>query len=293
MGTALIQKLRETHPGRPIHVLSRRPEEVHNIGGCAVRAFGWSPSEGRLDPEAIGGVSHIIHLAGEPVAQRWSPAIRSRIRESRTGALHLLKAACEKESLAPRIISASAVGLYGSGPEVKTEASPSGQGFLADVVREWESAAADLGSLGGGHVTLRIGLVISAKGGVLKRLLPLYRMGLGAPLASGGQFQSWIHIDDLVSMFMAALNGPNWGGAYNAVAPLAVSQREFSQTLAKVLRRPHFFPNVPAGALRLWFGEAAEALLASHNVRPARLLEADFAFQFPTLQGAFKAAVSA
>ena len=164
---------------------------------------------------------------------------------------------------------------------------------MADVVKEWEDAAADLGSLGGGHVTFRIGLVLSAKGGVLERLLPIYRFGLGAPLASGKQFQSWIHIDDLVGLLMAALAHPEWHGPYNAVAPVAVSQREFSRTLAGVLNRPHFFPNVPAAALRLWFGEAAEALLASHKVRPERLLEAGYSFEFSSLEKALFDAISA
>lgn len=292
VGTALIQRLQQTHPGRPVHVLSRRPDEVERSIGGTVRAFGWSPSEGTLDHEALEGVGHIVHLAGEPVAQRWSAETKQRIRDSRTGALHLLKTACVGASFRPRIISASAVGLYGSAADVKTEASPAGRGFLADVVQEWEDAAIGLGNLGGGHVALRIGLVISANGGVLKRLLPIYRMGLGAPLASGTQFQSWIHIDDLVNLFITALDRQDWSGAYNAVAPKAVSQQEFSQTLAEVLRRPHFFPNVPASALRLWFGDAAEALLASHNVHPKRLLEAGFKFQFPLLNAALKNAVS-
>lgn len=293
VGSALITALHKTQPNRPIHVLSRKPAALENIAGCPVKAFGWSPSEGWLDEAALEGISHIVHLAGEPVAQRWSKATRARIRESRTGALHLLKTACQRASLAPRIVSASAVGLYGSSPEIKTEESPSGEGFLADVVNEWESAAAELGKLGGGHVVFRIGLVISTHGGFLPRLLPIYRFGLGAPLASGAQFQSWIHIADLVQMLATALERPDWNGAYNAVAPEAVSQQEFSQTLAAVLRRPHFFPHVPAWALRLWFGEAAEALLASHQVQPSRLKEAGFSFAFPTLEGALKNILSA
>ena len=292
VGTALIKQLRKVQPSRAIHVLSRRPETAAQIAGCPVRAFGWSPSEGWMDEGALEGVSHIIHLAGEPVAQRWSDATRARIRNSRTGALNLLKAACENRPLAPKVVSASAVGLYGSGPNIMTESSPIGEGFLADVVREWESAAEKLGQLGGGHVVFRIGLVLSENGGVLERLLPIYRLGLGAPLASGSQFQSWIHIGDLVSLFIHAVDQPQWHGAYNAVAPVAVAQREFSRTLAETIKRPHFFPNVPAFALRLWFGEAAEALLASHNVQPVRLQEAGFAFQFPTLDGALQNAIS-
>ena len=132
-----------------------------------------------MDEGALEGVSHIIHLAGEPVAQRWSDATRARIRNSRTGALNLLKAACENRPLAPKVVSASAVGLYGSGPNIMTESSPIGEGFLADVVREWESAAEKLGQLGGGHVVFRIGLVLSENGGVLERLLPHLPSGFG------------------------------------------------------------------------------------------------------------------
>jgi uncharacterized protein (TIGR01777 family) len=292
VGSTFIKLLQKTQPDRAIHILTRNPQTPHRVAGVEVKAFGWSPSDQWMNPMALEGVSHIFHLAGEPVAQRWTYSARQRIRDSRTGALTLLQEACKTASLAPRIVSASAVGFYASGPENRTEDDPAGTGFLSEVVQEWEMAAAALGALGGGHVQFRIGLVLSARGGVLKRLLPIYRMGLGAPLASGRQFQSWIHVEDLASMLTEALDHSEWSGAYNAVSPEVVSQRQFSRALAAALRRPHFFPAVPAWAIRLWFGKAAEALLASHNITPSRLLELGFKFRFPTLETAFESAVT-
>jgi uncharacterized protein len=251
-----------------------------------VHAFGWNPDKGQLDPRALDGVEQVLHLAGAPVAQRWSPAARAQIRTSRIDALEQLRAACLERGMAPRIISASAIGFYGPSAEWRTETDDGGSGFLAEVVRDWETAARRFGDLGGGHVIARIGLVLAAEGGVLDRLLPIYRLGLGAPLASGEQWQSWIHIEDLARLFHSALHSTQWTGTYNAVSPQPAQQRDFSKALANAVHRPHFFPNVPAWALRLRFGEAAEALLSSHRIRSTRLVDVGFELQHPALRAA-------
>lgn len=291
VGNALVPLLAEATPSRRISVLTRKPERIHKIAGVPVQAFGWSPSDGQLDPRALEGVTHVIHLAGEPVAQRWTAANKQRIRDSRTGGLQLLRAACMAQGIAPKVISASAVGIYAPGPELRTEDADRGPGFLADVVADWETATSEFGALGGGYVSFRIGLVLSARGGVLQKLLPIYRLGLGAPLASGRQFQSWIHVSDLAKLFATAVEREDWTGPFNAVAPSAVSQRTFSETLAKVLQRPHLLPPVPSFALKLVYGDAAAALLASHNVSAERIMSAGFDFEFEHLEAALLDAI--
>lgn len=289
VGTALIRALRDRRPGQPIRIMTRRPHAGMAVGGVPVEGFGWNAEQGPVDPGALRDVGHVIHLAGEPVAQRWSAAARERILESRIGTLDRLRAACLEAGVAPRLLSASAMGAYAQGPEALSESGGQGRGFLADVVRDWEDAALRFGALGGREVRLRIGLVLSPEGGVLNKLMPLYTWGLGAPLSPGTQWQSWIALDDLVSLFLHALDHPDWEGAFNATAPHPVMQRDFSRTLARTMGRPHFLPPVPAWALRLRFGEAAEALLASHRVLPTRALEHGFVFRHGHLDDALGA----
>lgn len=284
VGRSLIRKLHGLDPTMPIRVMTRNPDSVDRVGDIPVHCFGWSRAPGGLE-EALSGVGQVVHLAGEPVAQRWRPEARARILNSRIDTLDMLRRQCRDMGLAPRLISASAVGGYPEGPEPRMETDLLGQGFLADVVREWESAAERFGALGGGEVRLRIGLALSPEGGVLQRLMPLYTMGLGAPLAPGHQWQSWIVLDDLVDLFVTAIGDGRWHGAYNATAPHPVEQREFSKTLARIMGRPHFLPPVPAWALKLRFGEAADALLASHRILPGRAQDQGFEFRHPELEG--------
>ena len=151
------------------------------------------------------------------------------------------------------------------------------------MVRDWEAAAASIGALGGGHVALRTGLVLAGGGGVLGKLVPLYRLELGSPLSPGTQWQSWIHVEDLVSLFMTAMDKTAWEGPFNAVSPNPIRQQAFSRSLARALGRPHILPSVPQWAIRLMCSEAANALLASHRILPARTLAAGFEFQYENL----------
>lgn len=284
IGRRLLQALAQRHPGCRLHVLSRRDRSASN--DATLRFFRWSPDEGPLDPKALEGVGTVLHLAGETVAQRWTPAVRTRIRQSRIDGLAWIQQACEKQGLQPRVISASAIGGYASSAEPQDETAPLGQGFIESVVKDWEAAAQSLGALGGGHVCLRLGLVLTPEGGVLQRLLPVYRMGLGAPLSPGTQWQSWIHIDDVLGLFLHALESPDWTGAYNAVSPNPIRQSDFSADLARALRRPHWMPPVPRAALRLLYGEAAHALLASHRIQPTRTRSEGYVFQHVELRDA-------
>ena len=291
VGRALLPELHRRFPECSLRVLTRQPDGLQSIEGAPVDAFGWDPGAERIDAACMDGVKFVVHLAGEPVAQRWTEVARQRIRDSRIRSIRLLQSAAARSSAKPRIISASAIGCYPAGDAIRTEQDSCGEGFLAEVVRDWEDAVRAFGSLGGGHTLLRIGLVLSKHGGVLKRLIPLYRLGLGAPLGAGLQWQSWVHIDDLVAMFVRAIAGDDFEGAFNAVSPHPIPQREFSRALASAMHRPHFLPPIPTWALRLWFGEAAEALMASHRVVPERLEDVGFTFTYPHLEGALSSAL--
>jgi len=286
VGRALVSRLQSEFPGTELRALTRNPTRNPLPG---VQMFSWDPAQGQLDKAALDGVDGLFHLAGETVAQRWTPTVRERIRSSRIDGLDLILEACTRKGVSPRLVSASAIGWYPDSAEVLDESAPAGSGFIADIVQQWESAAQRVGQLGGGHVSLRIGLVLSTNGGVLAKLLPLYRAGLGSPLSPGTQWQSWIHIDDLVSLLVHAMAHREWQGSYNAVSPHPVTQRTFSKTLARSLNRPHVLPSVPRVALKLLYGEAANALLASNRIAPARTLDAGYVFAHEKLDEALLA----
>lgn len=255
----------------------------------------WDPSAGRIDPAACAGIDAFVHLAGANVGQRWTPAQRRDIHESRVRGTALL--AQTVAALAPRprvLVCASAVGFYGdAGDAVCDESAPPGDDFLARVCRAWEASADAAVRAGVRTVHLRFGVVLSREGGALARMLPLFRLGLGGRLGSGRQWMSWLSMDDALGVVRAALESDALVGAVNATAPVAATNAEFTATLARVMRRPALFP-VPALALNLVFGEMARGtLLASQRAVPRRLLAAGYAFRHPTLESALDAAVNA
>jgi len=236
--------------------------------------------------ESLREADVIIHLAGEPVAQRWTAAAKQRIRDSRVVGTHNL---VETLATLPRrpeaLICASAIGYYGSrGDEILTESSAPGSGFLPEVCVAWEREAQAAEALGIRVVRVRTGVVLAAGGGALARMLPPFRMGVGGRLGSGRQWMSWIHLDDLAALFQFAVEG-QVRGPLNAVAPEPVTNSDFTHELARVVRRPAVFP-VPEFALRLLFGEMADVLLASQRVVPAAAEAAGFSFRFPQLAAA-------
>jgi len=231
----------------------------------------------------------VIHLAGEPVAQRWTPAAKQRIRESRiAGTRDLVDALGRLPRRPEALICASAIGYYGSrGDEILTESSAPGNGFLPEVCKAWEKEAQAAESFGIRVVRVRTGLVLAAAGGALQRMLPPFRMGVGGRLGSGRQWMSWIHLEDLTAMFQFAVES-QVRGPLNGVAPHPVANSEFTRELAQALWRPAVFP-VPEFALRLLFGEMADVLLASQRVVPAAAQAAGFRFRFPQLAQALAA----
>jgi len=236
--------------------------------------------------EILASADAVVHLAGEPVAQRWTEAAKKRIRDSRVEGTRQLVSALSAQSQRPNVlVCASAVGYYGSrGDQILTETSTPGADFLARVVVDWEEAAQLADPLGIRVVRLRFGMVLG-NGGALARMLPPFRFGLGGRLGSGHQWMAWIHLEDAVNLILFALNYAAIRGAVNATAPHPVTNEEFTGRLALELHRPAIMP-VPAFALKLAFGEMSEMVLASQRVLPTVAKSAGFRFQYPDLHAA-------
>lgn len=236
----------------------------------------------------LSSADAVIHLAGESVNQRWTPAAKKRIEESRLRGTQRLVDILARQSKRPRVlVCASAVGYYGSrGDQVLTEISTPGSDFLARVVIGWEGAAQAAEALGIRVVRMRLGVVLG-NGGALTTMLKPFRMGVGGRLGSGRQWMAWIHIADVVKLILFALDYSAIRGAVNATAPHPVTNEEFTDRLALLLRRPAFLP-VPGFALKIVLGEMAEMVLASQRVLPAVAISSGFSFQYPELQPALE-----
>ena len=269
--------------GHSLHVLSRHAGTNLPPGvGLSV----WDPMQGPPPEEALSRADVVVHLAGEPVAQRWTQDSKRRIRESRVvSTRNLVERLGTLRNKPQALICASAIGYYGSrGDELLREAASPGAGFLPEVCAAWEQAAEAAEALGVRVVRVRIGIVLDGRGGALKQMLPPFKMGVGGRLGDGKQWMSWIHLADLASLFQHAVENPV-RGVLNGVAPNPVSNADFTRALAKAVHRPAIFP-VPAFALKLLFGEMSEILLASQRVVPAAADAMGFQFRFPELGGA-------
>jgi uncharacterized protein (TIGR01777 family) len=250
----------------------------------------WHPESGSLNAGALDGVDAVVHLAGQSVATRWTPANKERILRSRVDGTRLLSQTLSDLDRRPQVlITASAIGYYGDrGEETLREDSPAGAGFLAEVCRSWEAATEPAREAGVRVAMMRLGIVLSPNGGALSKMLTPFRLGLGGRIGSGRQYWSWITLDDVVHTIHHVLDTPTLRGPVNVVSPLPVRNREFTRLLAKVLRRPAILP-VPAFALRLLLGRMAdEGLLASARVEPARLETTGYVFRYPELESALR-----
>jgi len=237
---------------------------------------------GTLQPDALAGVNAVVHLAGEPVAQRWTGSVREKIMRSRVEGTRTLVAAMRTHP--PQVlISASAVGYYGSrGDQVLTESESPADDFLGHVAVAWEAEAQAAEPLGVRVARIRIGMVLGKNGGALARMLPPFRLGVGGRLGSGRQWMSWIHIADLVALIEFLMKESTVRGVFNAASPFPVTNREFTQALAEAVHRPAILP-VPAFALKLMFGEMSEVLLSSQRAFPDAAQRAGFVFQHPDI----------
>ena len=248
----------------------------------------WRSTESEPPAEGLESADAVIHLAGEPVAQRWTSEVKQRIRSSRVeGTRNLVNALARLETRPQVLISASAIGYYGSrGDETLTEDSAAGDDFLARLAVDWEQAAAKAEALGIRVVRLRIGMVLG-NGGALAKMLPPFRLGLGGRLGSGRQWVSWIHIDDVIGLIAFALGNSALRGPMNATAPQPVTNAQFTQELGAALHRPTIFP-APRMAVKLMFGEMGEVILGSQRVMPRAAQSAGFQFRYPELGPALR-----
>ena len=246
----------------------------------------WDATKDDAPVDSLAGADAVIHLAGEPVAQRWNADVKRRIRESRSmGTRHLVQAIGKLDRRPRVLVSASASGYYGDrGEEVLTESSAAGGDFLADICQEWELEARAAEALGVRVAIVRIGLVLGKDGGALKQMLTPFRLGVGGRLGSGQQWMPWIHVDDLIEMFVFALES-GVTGPLNGAAPRPVRNAEFTVELARTLHRPAIFP-VPRFALNLMFGEMAGIVFASQRMVPRASQAAGFLFKFVELRAA-------
>ena len=282
IGSALVSRLR-----RNGHTVRRlvRSSSARQDGDVA-----WDPARGILPASALEGAYGVVHLAGAPIAQRWTSRHKEEIRASRTLSTALLARTIASAVSKPEVmLSGSAIGYYGDrGNEVVDETSTPGSDFLARVVQDWEAAAAPASDAGVRIVRVRSGIVLSPRGGALEKLLTPFRLGAGGPIGGGEQWMSWISLEDHLRAMEFALFGDALSGAVNFVAPNPVTNATFASTLGRVLNRPALIP-VPAIALELLYGEMARAtLLAGQRVRPAALAAAGFEWRFPALEQALR-----
>jgi uncharacterized protein (TIGR01777 family) len=249
----------------------------------------WDPA-GAIAPEAVSGFDAVIHLAGEGIFGRWTAAKKRKIRDSRVlGTLNLASALARAEQKPRVFVCGSAIGYYGNrGDEVLREESAPGEGFLAQVCREWEEAAMPAAQAGIRTVHLRTGIVLSPKGGALGAMLMPFKMGLGGRTGDGRQWMSWIDVQDMVGGIHHILKNESLQGPVNMVAPEPVTNAEFAKTLASVLGRPAIFP-MPAFVAKLAFGEMGEKLLlGSQKVEPGKLVASGYSFRYRELRGSLE-----
>lgn len=295
IGPSLVATLRERDA--QVTVLTRDPERAKAKLGD-VQAVRWELSSEPAPAEALAGRDAIVHLAGEPVAQRWSAKVKQAIRESRLLGTHNLiegiRAVAQEAGQRPgTLVSSSAIGYYGPhGDEPLDEDAAPGSDFLAEVCVEWENAAAAARELGLRVVQVRTGVVLDSDGGALSKMLPPFRLGVGGPVAGGRQYISWIHAKDLVGMMLAAIEDERWSGPVNATAPEPATNRDFSKVLGGVLGRPALLP-VPGAALRVLYGDMAEIVTSGARVLPAKPLVLGYKFSHPQLEEALRSALGA
>lgn len=280
--------------GDSVVALSRDPERAARVLGPRVDVHAWpEPTAEPPAGTAFEGVEGVIHLLGEPIAQRWSEAAKRRIRESRVLSTRMLVSALDAQpELAAGggvrvLVSQSATGYYGArGAEALDEQALPGEGFLADVVAAWEreatTAAPRLRV-----VTTRTGVVLSASGGALAKMLPPFRLGVGGPVAGGRQYVPWIHLDDVVGALLHCLDDERAQGPVNVTAPAPVTNAELSRALGRVLGRPAIVP-VPALAVQLLYGEMAEVVTTGARAVPARLQALGYDFRHPEIEAALR-----
>ena len=286
LGRALCNEL-EAEGHRVVRV-GRQPAMASGRHVNAPNDVAWDPGRGMLDASSFAGADGVVHLAGANVGQRWTPAHKNAILQSRVDGTTLLMKGLTTVGYQGPVVTASAVGIYGNRADVCTEDAPRGTGFLAEVVEAWEGAATAHAPAGARLALARLGVVLAPSGGSLDRMRRIYNLGLGAPLGDGTQWMSWIHLSDAVRALRHCLDH-DLSGPVNATAPQPVQNRDFSKALARAMGRPHWAPAVPAWALRMALGEMADVVLHSQRAVPSVLRDAGFAWEHSELSEALRA----
>lgn len=280
LGQAITKILLEQ--GHEVVILSRSKKQSSEK---RLSYVAWNPAAGELDFDAMSHVDGIINLAGAPVAQRWTASNKKAILDSRIDSTKcLVDYVLNQPNQVKSFVSASAIGIYPSSKELMTVSSKAGKGFLSDVVVQWEKAAEPVFEKVKGSI-IRIGIVLSADGGALEKMLPIFKMGIGSALGSGKQWQSWIHIEDIARLFVFALQNKTLP-IMNGVAPHPVNQKAFSKELAKALKKPFWAPAVPAFVLKMVLGDMAEVVLNSQKVSAKSAENSGFEFKYKEIDRA-------
>jgi uncharacterized protein (TIGR01777 family) len=284
IGSHLVEALKAR--GDEVTVLSRNPKKASDRLG--VETVAWNASSEAAPSKAIAGSDAVVHLAGEDVGQRWTDAAKKEILASREqGTKNLVQGMLDAEAPPGVLVCASASGYYGArGDEPVTESDPPGRDWLADVCVRWERQA-DAAKSATRVVKMRTGIVLDAEGGALAKMLGPFKAGVGGPIAGGKQYMPWIHRDDLIGMYLAALDSAGFSGPLNAAAPEPVTNKDFSKALGKALHRPAAAP-VPGFTIKLMYGEMAQIVLTGVRMVPGRAAELGYSFEHPDLDEALR-----
>jgi len=283
VGSKLIPKLEEA--GYEVAVLSRKPQK-------SGLSFVWDIKTSYIDPKAIAWCDHVIHLAGAGIAdKRWTDSRKKEIISSRVEGLKLIQQELNAQNKKLQtFVSASGMGYFSEENQEKvfTEEDDFGTDFPAIVCEKWENEAQKLSATSYRLVIIRIGIVLDKDGGALPKLLPIFKFGLGSAIGSGRQIMPWIHMDDLLHIFVQSISNSNIQGVYNAVAQNPVNNKEFGKHLAKILKKPFFLPNVPAFILKIMMGEMSQLVLHGGNVSNEKIQGILVDFKFSKVEEAFQ-----
>lgn len=289
-GTGLVGEYLCRHlleRGYSVAVLGRTKSKIPGVD-----FFRWDVNSSIVENEAFDGVDFLVHLAGAGIAEkRWTDKQKKEILSSRVASARLIFEKIKgKKNLPKAFISSSAVGFYGAvtSETIFNETSSSSSDFLGETCLKWEQSADDFSSLGIRVVKIRTGLVLSEKGGALEKLLLPVKLGVGSALGDGKQYMPWIHIDDLCEIYLKAISDSSMNGAFNAVAPEHINNKDFTKVLCRVLKKPFWFPSVPSFAMMVLFGEMSQILLRGSRVSSEKILKTGFVFKHQKLEDALK-----
>jgi uncharacterized protein len=284
VGRHLVAALKER--GDDVVALSRDPDKAGERLG--VKAYAWDLKNEAVPKEALAGRDAVVHLAGEDVGQRWNKEVKAEILDSREkGTRNMVHSIFETKPRPRAFICASASGYYGPrGSETVDEHEPPGSDWLAEVTARWERQA-ETAKVGIRTVLVRTGIVLDADGGALAKMLPPFKAGIGGPIGSGKQYMPWIHLDDLVGIYLAAIDHPTFNGAINAAAPEPATNKQFARALGRALNRPAVAP-VPGFTIKLMYGEMSQIVLKGVRMVPGRAAELGYEFRHPDLDEALR-----